>query len=267
MKISVFVVVASVLAISIGFSNAAHAQKWADLTMTVLLDGEVPKAKEVDIKTDPVCMQNKVMSEDLVVDPSTKAIANIVFMVDSKKTKLTPKQLHPDLEKVPSDKPVMDNLKCAFVPHVITMRAGQILVVKNSDQTGHNAKFNFFRNEEVNPMIPVGGTKEIVTTLEEPTPTKVECSIHPWMSGYVIVAGHPYVGISDAAGKIKIEKLPAGIDLEFKLWHESQDKSLEEVSLAGKKEKWTKGNVKLTLKEGANDLGTLLIKPERFRSR
>ena len=267
MKISVFVVVASVLAISFGFSNAAHAQKWADLTMTVLLDGDVPKAKEVDIKNDPVCIQNKVMSEDLVVDPSTKAIANIVFMVDSKKTKLTPKQLHPDLEKVPSDKPVMDNLKCAFVPHVMAMRVGQILLVKNSDQTGHNAKFIFFKNEEVNPMIPVGGSKEIVTTLEEPTPTKVECSIHPWMSGYVIVSGHPYVGISDAAGKIKIEKLPAGIDLEFKLWHESQDKSLEEVSLGGKKEKWTKGNVKLTLKEGANDLGTLLIKPERFRSK
>ncbi|HUP78555.1 MAG TPA: hypothetical protein VM260_08295, partial [Pirellula sp.] len=69
----------------------------------------------------------------------------------------------------------------------------------------------------------------------------------------------------DAAGKIRIEKLPAGIELEFKLWHESQDKSLEEVSLGGKKEKWTKGNVKLTLNEGANDLGTLLIKPERFR--
>ena len=267
MKKSVFIVVASVFAVSIGFSHTAHAQKWADLTMTVLLDGEVPKPKQVTVNADAICMQNKIMSEDLVVDPATKAIANIVFMVDSKKTKLTAKQSHPDLEKVPSDKPVMDNLKCAFVPHVMAMRAGQILLVKNADQTGHNAKFNFFKNEEVNPMIPVGGSKEIVTTLEEPTPTKVECSIHPWMSGYVIVAGHPYVGISDAAGKIKIEKLPAGIDLEFKLWHESQDKSLEEVSLAGKKEKWTKGNVKLTLKEGANDLGSLLIKPERFRSK
>ena len=65
----------------------------------------------------------------------------------------------------------------------------------------------------------------------------------------------------------KIEKLPAGMDLDFKLWHESQDRSIEEVSLSGKKEKWTKGSVKLTLKEGANDLGTLLIKPERFKTR
>ncbi len=267
MKKTVFLVAASVFAIGFGFPNAAHAQKWADLTMTVLLDGEVPKPKQVTVNADAICMQNKIMSEDLVVDPATKAIANIVFMIDSKKTKLEPKQLHPDLQKVPSDKPSMDNLKCAFVPHIMTMRAGQTLLVKNSDQTGHNAKFNFFKNEEVNPMIPVGGSKEIVTTLEEPTPTKVECSIHPWMSGYVIVAAHPYVGISDAAGKIKIEKLPAGIELDFKLWHESQDKSIEDVSLSGKKEKWTKGSVKLTLKEGANDLGTLLIKPERFKTK
>ncbi len=267
MKKSVSVFAASLVAIGFGCSNAAHAQKWADLTVTVLLDGEVPKPKEVTVNADAICLQNKIMSEDLVVDPATKGIANLVFMVDSKKTKLAADQLHPDLQKVPADKPVMDNLKCAFVPHVMSMRAGQTLLVKNSDQTGHNAKINFFKNEEVNPMIPVGGSKEVVTTVEEPGATKVECSIHPWMSAYVIVTSHPFVGISDAAGKIKIEKLPAGIELDFKLWHESQDKSIEEVTFMGKKEKWTKGSFKLTLKEGANDFGLLLIKPDRFKSK
>ena len=68
-------------------------------------------------------------------------------------------------------------------------------------------------------------------------------------------------------GQIKIEKLPAGIPLDFKLWHETQDKSIEEVSIGGKKETWKKGSVVLTLKEGANDLGALLLKPERFKSK
>jgi len=35
--------------------------------------------------------------------------------------------------------------------------------------------------------------------------------------------------------------------------------------LAGKSQSWKKGSVKMTLKEGANDLGTLLIKPDRFK--
>ncbi len=266
MKKTAFVFIATVIVSSFGFSNDASAQKWADLTMTVLLDGDVPKPKEVKVNNAD-CMQFKIMSEDLVVDPATKAIANLVFMIDSKKTKLETQQLHPDLQKIPETKPEMDNLKCAFVPHVTSMRAGQTLLMKNSDSTSHNAKFSFFKNEEVNPLIPSGGSKDIVTKLEEPGAVKVECSIHPWMNGYVFVAGHPYVGISDAAGKIKIEKLPAGIELDFKLWHESQDKSIEEISLGGKKEKWTKGSVKMTLKEGANDLGTLLIKPDRFKSK
>ena len=267
MKKTACLFAASLVAVGFGFSNAAHAQKWADLTMTVVLDGDVPAPKEVKVNADAVCMQNKVMSEDLVVDPKTKGIANLVFMIDSKKTKLDTKQLHPDLQKVPDAKPELDNMKCAFVPHVMAIRAGQTLLVKNSDQTGHNAKFSFFKNEEVNPMIPVGGSKEVVTKVEEPGATKVECSIHPWMSGYVFVTSHPYVGISDATGKLKIEKLPAGVELDFKIWHESQDKSIEEVTLGGKKEKWAKGSVKLTLKEGSNDLGTLLIKPERFKSK
>ena len=265
MKKTVFLIAATAIASNFGFSNAAYAQKWADLTMTVLLDGDVPELKPVTINNAD-CMQFKIISEDLVVDPATKAIANIVFMIDSKKTKLETKQLHPDMQMVPEAKPEMDNKKCAFVPHVMAIRAGQTILMKNSDQAGHNAKFSFFKNEEVNPMIPVGGSKEILTKVEEPGATKVECSIHPWMKGYIIVAGHPYVGISDAAGKIKIEKIPAGIELDFKIWHELQDKSIEEVVLDGKKEKWTKGSVKLTLKEGANDLGTLLIKYNRFRS-
>ena len=265
MKKTLFVIAASAIVLCFGYSNEAHAQKWADLSMTVLLDGEIPKPKEV-IVNNADCMQFKIVSEDLVVDPATKGIANVVFMIDSKKTKLDAKQLHPDLQKVPEAKQEMDNQKCAFVPHVMAIRAGQTILMKNSDQAGHNAKFSFFKNEEVNPMIPVGGSKEIFTKVEEPGATKVECNIHPWMKGWVIVASHPYVGISDVAGKIKIEKLPAGVELDFKLWHEFSNKLIEEVSLDGKKEKWTKGSVNLTLKEGANDLGILLIKPDRFRS-
>jgi len=267
MKKSAFVFVVTLMFFGIGLANALHAQKWADLTMTVLLDGDAPNPKEIKINADQFCMQNKVMSEDLVVDPATKAIANIVFMIDSKKTKLTTEELHPDLRKIPTDMPEMDNVKCVFVPHIIAVRAGQKLLMKNSDPTAHNANFGFFKNEEVNPLIPAGGSKEIVTKFEEAGVTPVACNIHSWMKGYVIVSGHPYVGISDAKGMIKIEKLPAGTELNFKIWHESQDKSIEEVSLGGKKEKWTKGTVSLTLKEGANNLGTLLIKPDRFKSK
>ncbi len=247
-------------------SGETQAQKWADLTMTVRLDGEAPMPRAFAAAAG-FCGLANVMEEFLVVDPATKGIANIVFMIDSKKAKLERHQFHPDLQLLPEAKPEIDNIDCAFVPHVTAIRAGQTLLMKNTAPIGHNAKFSFFKNEEVNPMIVAGGSREIQTKVEEPGPIKVECSIHPWMSGYVIVAGHPYVGISDKVGKIVIEKLPAGIELDFKLWHESQNKSIEEISLSGKKGTWPKGSVKLTLREGANDFGNLLIKPERFKSK
>jgi len=265
MKKYLVIATAAFVGFGFGFSDKAQAQKWGDLTMTVVLDGDAPVATEVNANADPFCTKNKILTENLVVNPKTKGIANLVFMIDGRKTKLETKQLHPDLQKIPETKPVLDNLKCMFIPRVLAVRAGQSILVTNSDETGHNAKFSFFENDEVNPMIPVNGSKDVLTKIEEKAPTKVECSIHGWMSAYVIVANHPYVGISDAYGKISIPKLPAGVELDFRIWHESQDKSIEEVTLAGKSQSWKKGSVKMTLKEGANDLGTLLIKPDRFK--
>ena len=256
---------AALLTLGTAMTGTVQAQKWADLTMTVLLDGAIPTPKELNKKADPKCNQDPDTSDEFIIDPKTKGIANIVFAIDTKKTKLEKDQIHPDLRDVPAALPVLDNNKCKFVPHILAVRAGQKINVTNSDTTAHNAKFSFFENVEVNPMIQAGGNKEIETTKEEKSATKVDCNIHPWMSAYVIVTNHPYVGISDATGKLTIKNLPAGIPLDFKIWHEIQDKSIEEVNVAGKAETWKKGSVSLTLKEGANDLGTLKIKPDRFR--
>lgn len=258
--------VAILLLVNIGLApNSAHAQKWGDLSMTVFLDGDPPAQKLLNMAQDPLCGVQKTYSDELIVEPKTKAIANMVFMIDTRKTKLANDQLHPDLQKVPETKPVLDNVKCRFEPHVLAMRAGQTLTVINLGPVAHNTTFSFFENVQLNPMIQAFGFNDIEILKEEKAPIRVECNIHPWMNAYVIITNHPYVGISDAAGKIKIEKLPAGIPLDFRIWHEIQDKSIEEVNLAGKKETWKKSSVSLTLKEGANDLGTLLIKPNRFR--
>lgn len=248
-------------------TGSASAQKWADLTMTVVLDGAVPERKVIDMTADPKCINKEPLSDDIIIDPKTKAISNIVFMIDTKKTKIDKKQIHPDLQNVPEGQPVLDNVMCKFVPHVMAVRAGQKIEVKNSDEAGHNAKFGFFTNKEVNPMIAAGKSVMVTTTDEEKAATKVECSIHTWMNAYVFVLNHPYIGISGSDGVIKIEKLPAGVELDFKIWHESQNKSIEEVNLGGKAATWSKGTVKLTLKEGANDMGTLLLKPDRFKAK
>ncbi|MCU0713015.1 MAG: methylamine utilization protein [Pirellula sp.] len=260
-KLTLALLAAGTVALS---AQSSFAQKWADLKMTIVLTGEIRKAETAKV-TDPGCGVDSVLSEALVVNPSNKGIANVVFTLDTRKKKLKASDFHPDLAEIPSTKPVLDNVKCVFVPHVLTMRAGQTLEVKNSDTVSHNAKMAFFENKEVNPVIPANSSVEIKTELEERAPTPVECNVHPWMKAYVFVSSHPYTGVSDENGVLTISKLPAGMPLDFRIWHESQDKSIQEVVVGGKKQEWAKGVTTLELKEGVNDLGKIEIDVSRFR--
>ena len=245
-------------------SAVSYSQEWADVTIKFVLDGTAPAGSDADSKADAFCAKQKIPSERLVVDKDSKGIANMVFMVDSKLTKLATEKIHPSLKDAPDTKPVLDNVNCRFIPHILPVRVGQTIEVKNSDSTSHNAKFVFFNNEEWNQVVPTGGSKTLQIKKSESGPSKVECNIHPWMTAYHVVTDHPYVGVSNEKGEIKIEKLPAGVELTFKLWHESQNK-FDEVAVNGKADSWKKGNVKFTLKPGNNDLGTVSLKPDKFK--
>lgn len=247
-------------------AGSANAQ-WADLEFTVVLEGKAPERKLFDANAKDKCDADAkgILLEDLVVNPENKGIANVVFTIETRKTKLKDSQIHPDLLAVPTERIVLDNVKCQFVPHVLAARVGQPIEVRNSDSVPHNAKFSFFSNKEVNPVIAAKGSVDVITTEAERAATRVDCNIHPWMTAYVMVYDHPYTGISDENGKIVIKNLPANTPIEFKIWHESQDKSIEEVTVGGKKESWKRGTTELTLKEGKNDLGSVAIDVKRFK--
>jgi plastocyanin len=168
--------------------------------------------------------------------------------------------------QVPEKTVQLDNDGCIFKPHIIFVRPGQKIEVLNSDQTGHNANFSFFRNEAVNFLIPVGGKKEFeIKTEESASLIPVECNIHPWMKAYVVVQEHPYVGISDEAGQIEIANLPVG-EVTFYIRHENAAGSIDEGAVNGKSQKWSRGRMELKLNAGVNDLGTITIAADKFRN-
>jgi plastocyanin len=246
-------------------ATSAVAQEWADLKMTFVYDGKAPAPKPIDASKDPLCLEdgNKIVTENMVVNATNGGIRYIALSLDVKDASKL--KIHPDLAKAPADKVLLDNVKCIFVPHVVVLRSGQTLEVKNSDKTGHNANFGFFKNEAQNVTIPAGASKDLKIGKEETAPTPVECNIHPWMKGFIIVKDHPYVGVSDENGSLVIKGLPVGEELKFRVWHENQNKAISEVTINGKKEKWDRGYVTITLKPGENDLGTIKLAPERFK--
>ena len=254
------------------FASTLPAQEWADLQVTFVYDAaKAPERTPVDMSKDGVCVQAhpdaKPLSEELLVDPATMGIKNVAFYPDIRKSGITLDDAHPSLKVAGAEPVALDNNKCTFVPHIIAVRPGQSIKVLNSDQTGHNANFVFFNNQGVNPLIPPGGSKDIPTSVAEPAPVSVECSIHPWMKAYIVMLELPYTGISNEKGVLKIEKLPVGKPIKFKVWHENMDKSIDEVNFAGKDAQWPKGNIDLTLKPGMNDLGVVKIKPSEFKTK
>ncbi len=235
--------------------------KLATLRAKFVYGGQVPTRPKVDSSKDPFCVPIEILSEAMLVGKAGE-LQNLVLMLDKGSKDKVPAEMLEPVEGVLT----LDNNGCVFKPHILFARVGQQIEVLNSDQTGHNANFTYFKNESENFLIPAGEkkmAKKLVS--EESTLMPVECNIHPWMKAWVIVQEHPYVGVSDEAGVIEISNLPLG-ELTFLIRHENSDGSIDGGQVNGKDQKWSRGKMDVDLKAGMNDLGTITIAADKFRS-
>lgn len=234
----------------------AGGQEWGDLEGQFIFKGTPPApTKIVPDKDVAVCGKVGLVSEQLVVDKQSKGIANIiVFLLSAPGAKV---KIHPDLEKPPTEGVLINNKNCRFEPHAAAVRTGQKVIIGNGDPVGHNTKAELFNNTSFNDIIPAGGKIEKTFTSVETAPVKLECSIHPWMNGYLLVREDPYFAVTDKDGKFAIKNIPVG-EHTFVVWHPTG--YLTDVVVDGKPTTWTigtrgKGRVKVAIKPGANVLG------------
>lgn len=235
--------------------------KTATLRAKIVYDGDPPPRAKIDSSRDPFCAQLEIVSDQMIVGENGE-LKNFALIMDTRRSdaEVPEAQL-----KAPEATVELDNKNCVFEPHVMFARPGQKIKVLNSDQTGHNANFNFFNNQQVNFLVPVGGEKELELKADEPAPIPVDCNIHPWMKAFVIVQEHPFVGISDKDGVLEIKDLPVG-SVTFRVWHENAEGSIDEASVDGKAQRWSRGRMEVELKAGMNDLGTIKIAADKFKS-
>ena len=85
----------------------------------------------------------------------------VVWLVDADDYK---KELpiNPDL-KEPKDKTVvLDQPCCQFTPHIVALREGQDLEIKNSGTIPHNTKIDSpGDNPSINPLLPPGSSQVV----------------------------------------------------------------------------------------------------------
>ncbi len=202
------------------------AQDYGTITGQFVLDGDVPPPKILVKKGDPsakdaaCCAQDNVVSDELVIDPTSKGIANIFVYLDSRIAARLP--IHPDLKESKEKEVVFDQVGCRFVPHAMIIRTDQTLVVKSADNCSHNTNAQFISNQGFNFISKANdreGQKVDTLNRAERLPMTIQCNIHPWMSAKWLVIDHPYAVITDTDGKFKLENVPAG-EHEFFVNHE-----------------------------------------------
>ena len=119
-----------------------------------------PKRDKLNVNKDQdVCGAFNLRSEQLVV-AEDGAMRDVIIYARKMKGPKT----DADAEPV-----VLDNKDCRFAPHVVALRPGQTLLVKNSDSVAHNTDIKFSSNSAVNEGLPPSATKEFTGACRKET--------------------------------------------------------------------------------------------------
>lgn len=254
----------SMLGLIVAWAGAANAEDWGTLKGRFVYGGDPPAATKLKADKDPeVCGAHELFQESLVVDPSTKGIANVIMFLHLERGDKAP-PIHPDFAATPAEARI-DNVGCRFEPHVLVVRSGQPMIIGNKDPVGHNTKIDSIKNAQINPIVAANSEIKHKLAKEERMPVRVSCSIHTWMQAWIVVKDSPYATASKADGSFEIANLPVG-KWTFQVWQEANSgTNITQVERGGKSEAWKKGRVELEIKPGDNDLGEIVIPASVFK--
>ena len=237
----------------------AEAAEWGTLKGRFVVEGSVPPAAALKIDKDESACSKGQLDRSLVVGPQGELADAVVWVREKGIT------VNPEYAKTAKTPVVLDNKGCMFEPHILILRTGQPLLLKNSDSVSHNTKADLLKNEKesFNDLIPANAEMEKTRLSEEESfPLPVSCSIHPWMTAKILIRGNPYAAVSKSDGSFEIKDLPAGEPIEFQFWQEKSG-NLKGIQGAGLTAD-SKGRAKLTIKPGVNDLGDIKVPAALF---
>jgi hypothetical protein len=234
----------------------ARAEGWGTLKGQVVWDGDVPEPVKLTVNKDEGHCLSKgpILKEENVVNPKNKGVRwTIVYLINEEGfNKDVP--VHPSLKDIKNKVVEVDQPCCKFEPHLLALREGQTLVVKNSSPIAHNVNITGgAKGPNDNQILPPGGQLR-VDAKARPLPMNIACNIHGWMTGKVFVLKNPYFAVTDENGNFEIKNAPAGT-YRVVGWQEGMGWVLGDA-------KPNKNGKKITIKaDGVTDLGKIPVKP------
>jgi plastocyanin len=195
-------------ALLVGLMCAPGLSLGASIKGKVLFAGPVPAQKKVDVTIDQYVCGTAKDAGDLVVSPQKELRNAVVWLENPPPGKELPAQ---------SAKVEMDQNGCMFIPRVVIVPAGGTVDFLNSDRLLHNIHATPKLNASFNRTQPKSRT--IPITFDKPEIVRINCDLHSWMTGWVVVASHPYYAVTGADGQFAFDNVPPG-QYKLQVWHE-----------------------------------------------
>jgi plastocyanin len=133
----------------------------------------------------------------------------------------------------PTTKPLIDQTKMTFVPHVTIVQVGTTVEFQNSDPVGHNVYWpSISGNKKLAHNLgtwPKGDKKSF--QFNDVGVAGLLCNVHPEMNGYVVVSPTPYFALTDKSGNYEIKNVPPG-KYTLKTWSEDGKVTTQAVEVA-----------------------------------
>ena len=124
----------------------------------------------------------------------------------------------------------MDQKQCVFVPRVVIVPVGGTVEFLNSDRLLHNVRGGGKENPPFNRAQPHART--IAIGFKSPEVLRVDCDLHSWMRGWIVVAEHPFYAVTNEEGEFVFENVPPG-KYKLQAWQETLGRANQEVTVAG----------------------------------
>ena len=180
----------------------------------------------VEKKTFPVTIDQYLCGKekeagDLVLS-SANGIRNVVVSLNG-----VPVGSKAPAHPVPAK---MDQKQCVFVPRVVVVPVGGTVEFLNSDRLLHNVRGGGKENPPFNRAQPHART--IAIGFKSPEVLRVDCDLHSWMRGWIVVAEHPFYAVTNEEGEFVFENIPPG-KYKLQAWQETLGRVDQEVAVSG----------------------------------
>ncbi|MCH7725970.1 MAG: hypothetical protein IH991_05740 [Planctomycetes bacterium] len=209
------------------------------------IQGTAPSRKPLNVdKNKAICLAAGPIRSEKVIVGGDNGIQNVLIFLSTdlprdESGKDSPLWVHPmyDYDKVEAGEfeakypqqsrfAIFNQDGCRFLTHLLAVRSDQVIKLTNSDRVGHNTKFDPLKATGTSAQLGLGEVKEHILGKQEKQPFFVSCGAHSWMGAYMISRDNPYFAVtnddpeSKQSGSFAIANVPAGVELEFRVWHE-----------------------------------------------